>query len=78
MGNIQDEYLMEEQDEYAQIRYRLELNGLMQIEHVEKIFHFISPEEGDYDTLGGYIVEELAYPSEGGHNQSVTVGMSPG
>ena len=74
VGNIQDEY-DEEEDEYAQISDTVyELNGLMQIEDVEKIFHIHFPEEGDYDTLGGYIVEELGYIPSEGDTPSVTVG----
>ena len=46
----------------------------MQIEDVEKIFHIHFPEEGDYDTLGGYIVEELGYIPSEGDTPSVTVG----
>lgn len=74
VGNIQDEY-DEEEEEYAQISDTVyELDGLMQIEDVEKIFHIRFPENGNYDTLGGFIVDKLGYIPAEGDTPSVMVG----
>ena len=74
VGNIQDEY-DDEEEEVSQLSENVYLiDGLTQIEEVEKLFHIHFEEEGDYDTIGGYIIDQLGYiPAENEH-PSVTIG----
>lgn len=59
VGNIQDEYDDEEEmitklDENSYL-----INGITPLEDVEKLLDISFPEETEYDTLGGYITEQL-------------------
>jgi len=65
-GSIQDEYDDEEEliIETGEDSYLI--NGITTLEEVEKLFGIDFPEETEYDTLGGYITEQLDHiPAEG-------------
>ena len=68
VGNIQDEYDEEEEtvEELAPGVYRID--GLAQLEELDKLFGLQFEEDADYDTVGGYLIDELGYiPSEEEH-----------
>lgn len=65
VGNIQDEYDDEEEDISETEDGRYIVDALASIEDVFKFFSLITDDSDDYDTIGGYIINELGYiPSE--------------
>jgi putative hemolysin len=60
VGNIQDEY-DEEEDEISQINdSTFTVDGVTDIEEVDDLVGAALP-EGDYDTIGGFIISQLGY-----------------
>ncbi len=74
VGSIQDEY-DDEEEEVSQLSENVYLiDGLAPLEEVEKLFGFRFSGEGDYDTIGGYIIDRLGYIPAEGERPSVTAG----
>ena len=74
VGNIQDEY-DDEEEEVSQLSENVYLmDGLTQLEDVEKLFSIHFDGDGDYDTIGGYIIDELGYIPAADEHPAVTVG----
>ena len=74
VGNIQDEY-DDEEEEVSQLSENVYLmDGLTQLEDVEKLFGIHFDGDGDYDTIGGYIIDELGYIPAADEHPAVTVG----
>lgn len=71
VGNIQDEY-DQESDEISIIDDKtFTVDGITDIEEVEEHIGKVFP-EGDYDTIGGYIISELGFlPKDGEMNEVV-------
>lgn len=74
VGNIQDEYDDEEEEIFQLSENSFLLDGLMLLEDVEKYFGIELDEDGDYDTIGGYIIDVLGYIPTEGEQPSVTAG----
>lgn len=74
VGNIQDEYDDEEEDisECGDGRYLVD--ALAPLEDVLKFFSLRFEDADDYDTIGGYIINELGYIPAEGSNPSVMLG----
>jgi len=58
-GSIQDEYDDEEELITKTSESSYLINGITTLEEVEKLFDIKFPEETEYDTLGGFITEQL-------------------
>lgn len=71
VGNIQDEYDNED-EEISQIDEKtFTIDGITDIEEVEELTGITFP-DGDYDTLGGYIISVLGFlPQDGEMNEVV-------
>lgn len=71
VGNIQDEY-DQESDEISIIDEKtFTIDGITDIEEVEELIGKTLP-EGDYDTLGGYLISVLGFlPQDGDMNEVV-------
>ena len=64
VGNIQDEYDMEEEEAVQLNETTFELDGTADIEEVEETLDIIFP-EGEYETIGGFIMSEIGHiPTE--------------
>ena len=64
VGNIQDEYDMEEEDAVQLNETTFELDGTADIEEVEETLEITFP-EGEYETIGGFIMSEIGHiPTE--------------
>ena len=64
VGNIQDEYDMEEEEAVQLNETTFELDGTADIEEVEETLEIIFP-EGEYETIGGFIMSEIGHiPTE--------------
>ncbi len=70
LGNIQDEYDDEEEDIEQLSETVFTMDGVTDIEEVEDKLERALP-QGDYDTLGGMIIEQLGYIPE--ENDTPTV-----
>ena len=69
VGNIQDEYDNEDEEIVAVEENVFTIDGLTAIEEVNDLVGDIIP-EGDYDTLGGFIISELGFlPRDGEMNE---------
>lgn len=68
LGNIQDEY-DDEEDEISKVNDTTYiLSGSADLEDVSDILKMPLPDDPDYDTLGGFIVDQLGrIPNEGEH-----------
>lgn len=67
LGNIQDEYDHETEDIVAVSESSFTIDGTCDIEEVEEMLEISFP-EGDYDTLGGFLVAQLGViPAENEH-----------
>ena len=69
VGNIQDEYDNEDEEISKIDETTFTVDGITDIEEVEEHIGKIFP-EGDYDTIGGYIISVLGFlPQDGEMNQ---------
>lgn len=67
VGNIQDEYDKEEEEAVQLDETTFNIDGTADIEEVEETLDIEFP-EGEYDTIGGFIMSELGYiPTEDEH-----------
>ena len=60
VGNIQDEYDQEPEEVSVIDEKTFTIDGTADIEEVEELIGVTIP-EGDYDTLGGYIISVLGF-----------------
>ncbi len=68
VGSIQDEYDDEEEGIHKLTEDKYTLDGITSLDEVENLFDIHFPEDADYDTIGGFIIEELGrLPEEGEH-----------
>ena len=73
VGNIQDEY-DEEEEQISRVAEHIYLiDGTTSLEDVEKLFDITFPEDSEYDTLGGYITEQLGHIPRAGELAGVTL-----
>ena len=64
VGNIQDEYDMEDEEAIQLNETTFELDGTADIEEVEETLEITFP-EGEYETIGGFIMSEIGHiPTE--------------
>ena len=64
VGNIQDEYDKEEEEAVQLSENTFNIDGTADIEEVEETLDITFP-EGEYDTIGGFIMSELGFiPTE--------------
>lgn len=71
MGNIRDEYDDEEEEIIEERENLFTVDGTAYIEEVNELVNDIIP-EGDYDTLGGFIISQLGFlPKDGDMNEVV-------
>lgn len=71
MGNIRDEYDDEEEEIVEESENIFTVDGIAYIEEVNELVGDIIP-EGDYDTLGGFIISQLGFlPKDGDMNEVV-------
>ena len=75
VGNIQDEYDDEEEEISALSDGSWSIDGTVPLEEVEELFQIHFPADGDYDTLGGYIIDTLGHIPAADEHPSVTVGL---
>ena len=69
MGNIQDEYDNEEEEIVEEEENIFTIDGTAYIEEVNELVGDIIP-EGDYDTLGGFLISNLGFlPKDGDKNE---------
>ncbi len=69
VGNIQDEYDQEDEEISIINDTTFEIDGITDIEEVEEHIDKTLP-EGDYDTIGGYIISVLGFlPQDGEMNE---------
>ena len=69
VGNIQDEYDQESEEVSVIDEKTFTIDGTADIEEVEELIGVTIP-EGDYDTLGGYIISVLGFlPQDGEMNE---------
>lgn len=72
VGNIQDEYDNEEEEIVAIDDHQYLVDGLAPLDEVLAHFSVEIPDEDEYDTIGGFVINELGYiPAEGDHPQIV-------
>lgn len=71
VGNIQDEYDQEDEEISIINETTFEVDGITDIEEVEDHIGKTFP-EGDYDTIGGYIISVLGFLPEDGQMNEVT------
>ena len=68
VGNIQDEYDDEEEEISKIDDTTFTVAGVTYIDELDEVFHVSLP-EGDYDTVGGFIISRLGYlPQDGEMN----------
>ncbi len=70
VGNIQDEYDNEDEEISVIDETTFTIDGITDIEEVEEELNIKLP-EGDYDTLGGFIISELGFLPEDGEMNTV-------
>lgn len=71
MGNIRDEYDDEEEEIVEESENIFTVDGTAYIEEVNELVGEIIP-EGDYDTLGGFIISQLGFlPKDGEMNEVI-------
>lgn len=69
VGNIRDEYDDEEEEIVEESENLFTIDGTAYIEEVNELVGEIIP-EGDYDTLGGFIISQLGFlPQDGDMNE---------
>lgn len=68
VGNIQDEYDDETEEIYQVSKNTFIIEGITSLDDIEKLFNIKLSEEDDYDTIGGYIIDQIGHiPSENEH-----------
>lgn len=71
MGNIRDEYDDEEEEIVEESENVFTVDGTAYIEEVNELVGEIIP-EGDYDTLGGFVISQLGFlPKDGEMNEVI-------
>ncbi len=71
MGNIRDEYDDEEEEIVEESENVFTVDGTAYIEEVNELVGEVIP-EGDYDTLGGFIISQLGFlPKDGEMNEVI-------
>ncbi len=71
MGNIRDEYDDEEEEIAIESENLFTIDGTAYIEEVNELVGDVIP-EGDYDTLGGFIISKLGFlPKDGDMNEVI-------
>ena len=71
MGNIRDEYDDEEEEIVEESENIFTVDGTAYIEEVNELVGEVIP-EGDYDTLGGFIISQLGFlPKDGEMNEVI-------
>ena len=74
VGNIQDEY-DEEEEQISRVADHVYLiDGMISLEDVERLFDIKFPQDSEYDTLGGYITEQLGHIPRTGELASIELG----
>ncbi len=74
VGNIQDEYDDEEEEISRLSEHLYLLSGITGLEDVEDLFHITFPEDREYDTIGGFIIDSLGRMPKPGEQPIVTFG----
>lgn len=72
VGNIRDEYDTDEAEDIVEVDENIfTIDGTAYIEEVNELIDDVIP-EGDYDTLGGFIISQLGFlPKDGDMNEIV-------
>ena len=70
LGNIQDEYDEEEEDIRSLGEDSFRLEGTADLDDVAEELDVAFP-EGDYDTIGGFLIDRLGFIPEDGSTVSV-------
>lgn len=73
VGNIQDEYDDEEEEISILADNTFSIDGVTTLDEVERLLQIKFPEDGDYDTIGGYIIDMLGYIPTNGEHPVVTL-----
>lgn len=74
VGNIQDEY-DDEDEEISRISDdTFSIDGTAPLDEVERLLHVKFPEDGDYDTLGGFMVDTLGHIPAPNEHPTLTLG----
>lgn len=73
VGNIQDEYDQEEEEVFQISEHAYTFDGSIALEEVERCMDIEIPEDVDYDTLGGLIIDLLGRIPNEGERPSVRV-----
>ncbi|HGY90171.1 MAG TPA: HlyC/CorC family transporter [Planctomycetes bacterium] len=69
VGELQDEFDPDEESEFREIDPdRLEVKGTVSIDDLEERLHLEIPDDGDYDTLGGFLAAQLGKVPSAGEN----------
>lgn len=71
VGNIQDEYDQEDEDIVAMNDNLFTVDGTTPIEEVNELVNDIIP-DGDYETVGGFVISLLGYLPQNGKNDEVS------
>ena len=71
VGNIRDEYDDEDEEIVAVDENTFTVDGTAYIEEVNELVGDVIP-EGDYDTLGGFIISQLGFLPKDGDMNTVT------
>lgn len=71
VGNIQDEYDQEDEDIVAMNDNLFTVDGTTPIEEVNELVNDIIP-DGDYETIGGFVISLLGYLPQNGKNDEVS------
>ena len=73
VGDIQDEYDNEEEEFSRVDETTFTIDGAADLEEVNKLLHLHLPEDGDYDTLGGFITGNLGRIPANGETPSLVI-----
>ena len=75
VGNIQDEYDGDEEEEISRLPDGgFSIDGTLSLDEVNRLLGIQLPEDGDFDTLGGYIVDSLGRIPGQSESPSVVAG----
>ena len=73
MGNIQDEYDKEENEYQKLSDTEYTIDGWISVDEVEDLLGIKIPDDTEYDTLGGVVVDMLGDLPEEGQHPSVQI-----